>query len=413
MPRGQKGKSDAHTGYDYENLQGMPHTQVSNSGFQSATALQDGRYIQRGSNPYTDYLHPELSMRNPVGGMRGQGPYHISGGPIEVGAPRKIGGKFKVGKALGKVGKAIQKPAENIATGVATQYLVGALTNPAVDDALLEGAEVGMMAAAGRRRGRPPAGGKKGIGKAFKKVASHPITKTIVKKATPIIQKQGEKALKKGIESLVAGLTQDEEQEMSGGRKMSLKKIASHPLTKKIADHVVKTATPIVKEHAKRMIKEALSGSSSAEPSGGKIKMGKIGKSIGKEVGKSALKVGTDVGEQMLANYLAGEGRHDKVRQAIDDIEDLGSDIAHLVKKKRRGGAQSGGARSERAAIVKQVMAERGCSLPQASRIVKEEGLYGGRKGAFHTQAFHEMGRDLHGGGMGGDPKHSPLGRFL
>src|SRR5210317_1397430 len=116
MPRGQKGKSDAHTGYDYENLQGMPHTQVSNSGFQSATALQDGRYIQIGSNPYTDYLHPELSMRNPVGGMRGQGPYHISGGPIEVGAPRKIGGKFKVGKALGKVGKAIQKPAENIAT---------------------------------------------------------------------------------------------------------------------------------------------------------------------------------------------------------------------------------------------------------------------------------------------------------
>ena len=413
MPRGQKGKSDAHTGYDYENLQGMPHTQVSNSGFQSATALQDGRYIQRGSNPYTDYLHPELSMKNPVGGMRGQGPYHISGGPIEVGAPRKIGGKFKVGKALGKVGKAIQKPAENIATGVAANYLMGALTNPAVDDALLEGAEVGMMAAAGRRRGRPPAGGKKGIGKAFKKVASHPITKTIVKKATPIIQKQGEKALKKGIESLVAGLTQDEEQEMSGGRKMSLKKIASHPLTKKIADHVVKTATPIVKEHAKRMIKEALSGSSSAEPSGGKIKMGKIGKSIGKEVGKSALKVGTDVGEQMLANYLAGEGRHDKVRQAIDDIEDLGSDIAHLVKKKRRGGAQSGGARSERAAIVKQVMAERGCSLPQASRIVKEEGLYGGRKGAFHTQAFHEMGRDLHGGGMGGDPKHSPLGRFL
>jgi len=388
MPRGQKGKSDAHTGYDYENLQGMPHTQVSNSGFQSATALQDGRYIQRGSNPYTDYLHPELSMRNPVGGMRGQGPYHISGGPIEVGQPRQIGGKKGIGKAFKKVGKALQKPAE----AVATQYLVNALTNPAVDDALLEGAEVGVMAAAGRRRGRPPAGGKMHVGKAIKKVASHPITKTIVKKATPIVQKQGEKALKKGIESLVAGLTQDEQQEMSGGRKMSLKKIASHPITKKIADHVVKTATPIVKEHAKKMIKEALSGSSSAEPSGGKIKMGKIGKSIGKEVGKSALKVGTDVGEQMLVNYLAGEGRGDKVRQAIDDIEDLGSDIKRMYKS-RRGGSLSGGARSERAAIVKQVMAERGCSLPQASRIVKEEGLYGGR--------------------MGGDPKHSPLGRFI
>ena len=178
------------------------------------------------------------------------------------------------------------------------------------------------------------------------------------------MQKQGEKMLKKGIDSLVSSMMQDEQQGMSGGRKLSIKKIASHPITKKIAEQVITTATPIVKEQAKRMIKEALSGSS--EPAGGKISMGKIGKSIGKEVGKSALRVGTDVGEQMLASYLAGEGR---------------------------GGAQSGGARHERAQIVKQVMAERGCSLPQASRIVKEEGLYGG--------------------GMGGDPKHSPLGRFL
>ena len=376
-----KGKSDALTGYDYQNLMGMPHSQVNNSGFQSATALKDGKYIQRGSNPYTDYLHPELSMRNPVGGMRG--PYHISGGPIEVGQ-RQIGGKKGIGKAFKSVGKALQKPAE----AVATQYLVNALTNPAVDEGLMEGAEVGLMAAAGRRRGRPPAGGKFSL----KKAVSHPVTKTIIKKATPIVQKQGEKALKKGIDSLVSSMMQDEQQEMSGGRKMSLKKIASHPITKKITDHVIKTATPIVKDYAKKTIKEALSGSSSAEPSGGKIHMGKIGKSIGKEVGKSALRVGTDVGEQMLANYLAGEGRRDKVRQAIDDIEDLGSDIKRMYKS-RRGGAQSGGARSERAQIVKQVMAERGCSLPQASRIVKEEGLYGGRRG--------------------GDPKHSPLGRFI
>jgi hypothetical protein len=34
------------------------------------------------------------------------------------------------------------------------------------------------------------------------------------------------------------------------------------------------------------------------------------------------------------------------------------------------------GSRSARAAVVKQVMAERGVSLPQASRIVKEEGLF-------------------------------------
>lgn len=40
------------------------------------------------------------------------------------------------------------------------------------------------------------------------------------------------------------------------------------------------------------------------------------------------------------------------------------------------GRKPSGRAPSARAAIVKQVMAERGVSLPQASRIVKEEGLY-------------------------------------
>jgi hypothetical protein len=39
-------------------------------------------------------------------------------------------------------------------------------------------------------------------------------------------------------------------------------------------------------------------------------------------------------------------------------------------------GGKKTGARSARAAVVKRVMAERGVSLPQASKIVKEEGLY-------------------------------------
>jgi len=382
MPR--KGKTDLITGYDYENLQGMPHSQVNNSGFQSASS--QGRFIQRGSNPYTDYLHPELSMRNPVGGMRGD-PHAIGSIMGTDGHFRQIGGKKGIGKAvgksLGKVGKALQKPAEM----VATQYLVNALTNPAVDEGLMEGAEVGMMAM-GRRRGRPPAGGKMKVGKAIKKVASHPITKSIVKKATPIVQKAGEKMLNKALDSLVASMMQSEQQEMSGGRKMSIKKIASHPITKKVASEVVKKATPIVKDLAKQQIKQMLSGSSSAPaPAGGKIKMGKIGKAIGSEVGKSALKVGTDVGEQMLVSALMGAGSHsggaysgagrgDKVRQAIDDIEDLGSDIKHMYQRKIGGaysGAGRGGARHH---IVKQVMAERGVSLPVASSIVKQEGLY-------------------------------------
>ena len=48
---------------------------------------------------------------------------------------------------------------------------------------------------------------------------------------------------------------------------------------------------------------------------------------------------------------------------------------AHGASKKH-GGASTGGARSARGAVVSQVMRERGCSLPEASRIVKAEGLY-------------------------------------
>ena len=44
--------------------------------------------------------------------------------------------------------------------------------------------------------------------------------------------------------------------------------------------------------------------------------------------------------------------------------------------KKKRGGAKPGDRRSARAAVVKRVMAEQGMSLPQASKYVKEHGLF-------------------------------------
>lgn len=362
MPKGQKGeKTDKLTGYDYANLQGQPHSQVSNSGFQSASSEQNSRYLQRGSNPYTDYLHPELSMRNPVGGMRGS-PHAIGSYEAPDGSIRQIGGKKHIGKAFKKVGKSVEKVGKDVATGVGTQMLVNALTNPAVDEGLMEGAEVGMMAM-GRRRGRPPTGGKKGLSKGLKKVG-----KAVIKHATPILKKQGEKLLEKGIESLVNYMVQDETSEMSGGKKMSLKDIAKHPATKKIAHEVIKQTAPIVKEHGKKMIQDMLKGS---EPSGGKIHVGKALK----KVGKVAEPIAVGVASNVLADAItSGAGRRDKVRQAIDDIEDLGSDIKRMARKS--GGSSSGGARSIRAGIVKQVMKERGVSLPEASKIVKAEGLY-------------------------------------
>jgi hypothetical protein len=287
MPKGQKGeKTDKITGYDYANLQGQPHSQVSNSGFQSASSEQNSRYLQRGSNPYTDYLHPELSMRNPVGGMRG-GPHAIGTIMQPDGSFRQIGGKKHIGKAFKKIGKSVGKVGQDVATGVGTQMLVSALTNPAVDEGLMEGAEVGMMAM-GRRRGRPPTGGKKGIPKGLKKVG-----KAVIKHATPILKKQGEKMLEKGIESLVNYMVQDEA-EMQGGKKLTLKHIMNHPATKQIAHEVIKQTAPIVKEHGKKMIKEMLSGSD-ASASGGKIHVGKALKKVGKVAEPIAVGVASNV----------------------------------------------------------------------------------------------------------------------
>jgi len=57
-------------------------------------------------------------------------------------------------------------------------------------------------------------------------------------------------------------------------------------------------------------------------------------------------------------------------------VSGLASTAFKGMGRKKGGAACSGGARSARAAIVKRVMAERGCPLGEASRIVKEEGLY-------------------------------------
>ena len=59
-------------------------------------------------------------------------------------------------------------------------------------------------------------------------------------------------------------------------------------------------------------------------------------------------------------------------------LQDLGKEIAKdFIKKSITGGAKSGGAdkRKARGEIVKKVMREKGLSLPQASKYVKEHGL--------------------------------------
>lgn len=390
--------------YDYDGLSNHPHSQSVNSGFQSASS--EGRYLQTGSNPYTDYLHPELSMQNPVGGMRGHTMFGVHDNV------RAVGGKFSFKHAAKKVGKTVGKTATDVGKAVATQAatdaIVGALTNPAVDEALLEGAEVGAMAL-GRRRGRPPAGGKihmKKVGKTLGKAV-----KSVGKAAAPIVTKAAQKQLEKGMESMIENMMAEEAAaaglgEFTGGKRRSfskaLKSVVKHPITKKIASEVYDVAMPIIKEQGKAMVKEGMdaliSSLSEGEAVGGK-KHHHIGKTLGK-IGKSVAKVAAPIAVGALttatgnpelapvttaatAAAMKGLGaggyyhRGDLLRRGIDDMELLGDVVKKQAKelKAKRGGAMSGG-RAKRAAIVKRVMAERGVTLPHASKIVKEEGLY-------------------------------------
>lgn len=404
--------------YDYDGLSNHPHSQSFNSGFQSASS--EGRYLQSGSNPYTDYLHPELSMQNPVGGMRGHTMFGVHDNV------RTVGGKFSFKKAAKSVGKTVGKTATDVGKAVATQAatdaIIGALTNPAVDEALLEGAEVGAMAL-GRRRGRPPlgsnpatytpkylsqAGGKihmKKVGRTLGKAV-----KSVGKAAAPIVTKAAQKQLEKGMESMIENMMAEEAAaaglgEFTGGKRRSfskaLKSVVKHPITKKIASEVYDVAMPIIKEQGKAMVKEGMnaliSSLSEGEAVGGKKRH--IGKTLGR-IGKSVAKVAAPIAVGALttatgnpelapvttaatAAAMKGLGaggyyhRGDLLRRSIDDMELLGDVVKKQAKelKAKRGGAMSGG-RARRAAIVKRVMAERGVTLPHASKIVKEEGLY-------------------------------------
>jgi hypothetical protein len=80
---------------------------------------------------------------------------------------------------------------------------------------------------------------------------------------------------------------------------------------------------------------------------------------------------------------MDGDGIPDTMMPAgLSPFQYLSGNVEYSPTRRGRGvlsiqhGGAKSGRRSARAAIVRQVMAERGVSLPQASRIVKEEGLF-------------------------------------
>lgn len=233
-------------------------------------------YIQAGSNPYNGYLHADLNMKNPTGGAREQ-------------TDRMIGGKRN--KLLKNIGKGALNVAKNSVVPIATTVIEKSLT---------EGGK--------RKRGRP----LKVLGD---------VGKATAKVAVPVVSKVAEKQLEKGIHQLVENMMEAEANQattMEGGRRKkfnfgkALKKVAKHPITKSVAREVYDIAMPIIREQGKKMVKEgmdnlvsSLAQNESMEERGGRRKKG-IGntfKKIGKKLAPTAVGIGATV---YTGNPIAG-----------------------------------------------------------------------------------------------------------
>jgi hypothetical protein len=284
------------------------------------------------------------------------------------------GGKFNFGKALGSVAKGVGKVALPIATKVGTKVAEDALM-AAVMGAGVPSGGVGVMK---KPRGRPRkmvegsvstmgagvgSGGKFNFGKALGSVA-----KGVGKVALPIATKVGTKMAEDALTAAVmgAGVKRRGRPRKAEGGKFNFGKALGS-----VAKGVGKVAVPIATKVGTKMAEQALTNYMSGEgvmsagakkrgrprKSGGKFDFFKtitdIGKKAGepfeKSVGVNPFTMGYDLGHDVIAPALMGKG--------------VGS-----------GGAVDG--RKKRAEIVKKIMKEKGLKMTDASKYVKQHGLY-------------------------------------
>jgi len=290
----------------------------------------------------------------------------INGGAI-CGCGVGSGGKFNFGKALGSVAKGVGKIALPIASKVGTKMAEDALM-AAVMGAGVSSGGVGIMK---KPRGRPrkmvegsnsTMGGKFNFGKALGSVA-----KGVGKVALPIATKVGTKVAEDALMAAVMGAGvrrrgRPRKDAVDGGKFNFGKALGS------VAKGVGKIAVPIASKVGTKMAEQALTNYMSGEgvmkkgrgrprKSGGKFNFFKtitdIGKKAGepfeKSVGVNPFTMGYDLGHDVIAPALMGKG--------------VGS-----------GGAVDG--RKKRAEIVKKIMKEKGLKMTDASKYVKQHGLY-------------------------------------
>lgn len=126
------------------------------------------------------------------------------------------------------------------------------------------------------------------------------------------------------------------------------------------------------------------------EERGGSLKS--IGKSLSrglKKVGKVVAPIAKDVVMPVVKDFATKQGRklleQQLARFAIKDALPVAEEVAPLMlaagRKRKTGGRISGGnlvgsgRRESRAMLVKKIMREKGCSLPEASKYIKENNL--------------------------------------
>lgn len=213
----------------------------------------------------------------------------------------------------------------------------------------------------------------KTVGKSLKKAGKEalPVLKEVgmevLKEGKKEAIKQGKEAIKQGVKSALSSNSPPEgagrkrgrpkkvvDEEMVGGKKSSFLKSVG-----KTFKNVAKKSLPVLKEIGMEVAKEALQQQSGE--GGVRKKAGALLKNVPSQYHSS-------VYPPALASYIASLPKgHDAYGRGRDEEDE--DEEEEVVEKK-------GGARAARGAIVKEIMKKHGLSLPQASKFVKEKGLY-------------------------------------
>ena len=121
-------------------------------------------------------------------------------------------------------------------------------------------------------------------------------------------------------------------------------------------------------------IKPRMMGGRLEAYSGGSTKS--IGKSLSrglKKVGKVVVPIATDVGKNIVKNIATKQGQA-YIEKQLAKYALPAAETALMVAAGRRGSGR-GDKRTARANMVRKIMNERGCSLPEASKYIKDKGI--------------------------------------